>query len=67
MHPCLRYMHMDAWDFLWTITAKAMLAAEILRPGELAQTRLKAFKRADEYRLFVMIQSKLFATASFHP
>ena len=27
------YMHMDAWDFLWTITAKAMLAAEILRPG----------------------------------
>lgn len=27
------YMHMDAWDFLWSITAKAMLAAEILRPG----------------------------------
>ena len=26
-------MHMDDWDFLWTITAKAMLAAEILRPG----------------------------------
>ena len=29
-----RYMHMNEWDFLWTITAKAMLAAEILRPGE---------------------------------
>ncbi|GAX73724.1 hypothetical protein CEUSTIGMA_g1177.t1 [Chlamydomonas eustigma] len=29
------YMHMDAWDLLWTITAKAMLAAEILRPGQM--------------------------------
>ncbi|KAG1665105.1 hypothetical protein FOA52_007796 [Chlamydomonas sp. UWO 241] len=29
------YMHMDSWEFLWSITAKAMLAAEILRPGQL--------------------------------
>ena len=29
------YMHMGEWDLLWSITAKAMLAAEILRPGEL--------------------------------
>lgn len=28
------YMHMDAWDLLLSITAKAMLAAEILRPGQ---------------------------------
>jgi hypothetical protein len=28
-------MHMGEWDFLWSITAKAMLAAEILRPGAL--------------------------------
>lgn len=28
------YMHMGEWDVLWSITAKAMLAAEILRPGE---------------------------------
>lgn len=28
------YMHMGEWDLLWSITAKAMLAAEILRPGE---------------------------------
>jgi len=27
------YMHMGEWDVLWSITAKAMLAAEILRPG----------------------------------
>lgn len=32
MHSCMQ--HMDAWDFLWSITAKAMLAAEVLRPGE---------------------------------
>ncbi|KAF5835207.1 tubulin-tyrosine ligase family-domain-containing protein [Dunaliella salina] len=29
------YMHMGEWDILWSITAKAMLAAEILRPGQL--------------------------------
>lgn len=29
------YMHMHAWDLLWSITAKAMLAAEVLRPGQL--------------------------------
>jgi hypothetical protein len=28
------YMHMGDWDFLWSITAKAMLAAEVLRPGQ---------------------------------
>ena len=34
------YAHMDAWDLLWSITAKAMLAAEILRPGEQAEGRV---------------------------
>lgn len=29
------YMHMGAWDLLLSITAKAMLAAEVLRPGQL--------------------------------
>jgi hypothetical protein len=29
------YMHLDAWDLLYSITAKAMLAAEMLRPGQL--------------------------------
>jgi hypothetical protein len=29
------YMRMGDWDFLWSITAKAMLAAELLRPGQL--------------------------------
>jgi len=29
------YMHMGEWDVLWSITAKAMLAAEIMRPGVL--------------------------------
>ena len=29
------YMHMDKWDLLISITAKAMLAAEVLRPGQL--------------------------------
>ncbi len=29
------YMHMAAWDLLLSITAKAMLAAEILRPGQM--------------------------------
>lgn len=29
------FMHMDAWDVLLSITAKAMLAAELLRPGQL--------------------------------
>ncbi|KAF8064478.1 Ttll6a [Scenedesmus sp. PABB004] len=28
------YMHMDAWDLLLSITAKAMLAAEVLRPHQ---------------------------------
>jgi len=28
------YMHMGEWDFLWSITAKATLAAEVLRPGQ---------------------------------
>jgi len=28
-------MHMGAWDVLLSITAKAMLAAEVLRPGQL--------------------------------
>jgi hypothetical protein len=28
-------MHMGAWDLLLSITAKAMLAAEVLRPGQL--------------------------------
>lgn len=32
-HKDYGYMHMDEWDFLWSITAKAMLAAEVLRPG----------------------------------
>ena len=30
------YMHMDAWDLLWSITAKAMLAAELLRPMQVS-------------------------------
>lgn len=29
------YMHMGSWDLLLSITAKAMLAAEVLRPGQL--------------------------------
>lgn len=29
------YMHMGAWELLLSITAKAMLAAEVLRPGQL--------------------------------
>jgi hypothetical protein len=32
------YMHMGEWDFLWSITAKAMLAAEVLRPGGLTES-----------------------------
>jgi len=34
-HKDYGYMHMGEWDFLWSITAKAMLAAEILRPGQM--------------------------------
>ncbi|KAJ9519622.1 hypothetical protein QJQ45_013362 [Haematococcus lacustris] len=33
-HKDYGYMHLDDWDLLWSITAKAMLAAEILRPGK---------------------------------
>ncbi len=33
VHKDYGYMHMGDWDVLWSITAKAMLAAEILRPG----------------------------------
>ena len=28
------YMHLNLWDLLFSITAKAMLAAEVLRPGQ---------------------------------
>lgn len=34
------YMHMEAWDLLLSITAKAMLAAEILRPGQVTISNL---------------------------
>jgi hypothetical protein len=29
------YMHLERWDLLYSITAKAMLAAEMLRPGQI--------------------------------
>ncbi|KXZ50147.1 CYG40/TTL7 protein [Gonium pectorale] len=29
------YMHMDAWDLLWSVTAKAALAADLLRPHQM--------------------------------
>ena len=29
------YMHMDAWDLLYSVTAKAALAADVLRPGQM--------------------------------
>ncbi|KAG2443321.1 hypothetical protein HYH02_009387 [Chlamydomonas schloesseri] len=29
------YMHMDSWDLLWSVTAKAALAADLLRPHQM--------------------------------
>lgn len=28
-------MNLDEWDVLWTISSKAMLAAEVLRPWQM--------------------------------
>ncbi|GIM13614.1 hypothetical protein Vretimale_16680 [Volvox reticuliferus] len=48
------YMHMDAWDLLWSVTAKAALAADLLRkhqmlgiiPGLLAVSRKTTLVRS---------------------
>ncbi|GFR49659.1 hypothetical protein Agub_g11802, partial [Astrephomene gubernaculifera] len=29
------YLHMDSWDLLWSVTAKAALAADLLRPHQM--------------------------------
>jgi len=39
------YMNMGSWDLLWSITAKAMLAAELLRPGQARRRALAPARR----------------------
>eukprot|EP00198_Chlamydomonas_reinhardtii_P003616 XP_001692952.1 guanylate cyclase [Chlamydomonas reinhardtii] len=54
VHSVYGYMHMDSWDLLWSVTAKAALAADLLRhhqmlaivPGLLAVSRKTTLVRS---------------------